>query len=116
EQCLFATLYFRCNADSGTFALSPVPFDLSGYAVVGCADGVYKLPNVDLGAPVIPGGGAEGHGGSLWTLFLLGFVGGLLALLTPCVFPMVPLTVSFFTKGSEDRRKGLANAITYGGF
>lgn len=52
----------------------------------------------------------------LWTIFLLGFIGGLLALLTPCVFPMIPLTVSFFTKGSKDRRKGLINASLYGFF
>lgn len=49
-----------------------------------------------------------------WQIFVLGFFGGLLALLTPCVFPMIPLTVSFFTKGSENRRKGIINAILYG--
>ena len=51
-----------------------------------------------------------------WNIFVLGFLGGLIALLTPCVFPMIPLTVSFFTKGSEDKKKGLANAILYGAF
>ncbi len=50
------------------------------------------------------------------TIFLLGFVGGLIALLTPCVFPMIPLTVSFFTKGSKTKKKGLSNAILYGLF
>ena len=49
-----------------------------------------------------------------WMIFLLGFGGGLLALLTPCVFPMIPLTVSFFTKGGKDRKKGLMNAAIYG--
>ena len=43
-------------------------------------------------------------------------LGGLVALITPCVFPMIPLTVSFFTKGSEDKRKGKSRAITYGFF
>lgn len=52
----------------------------------------------------------------LWSIFGLGFIGGLLALLTPCVFPMIPLTVSFFTKGSENRTKGLTNAFLYGLF
>ena len=52
----------------------------------------------------------------LWAIFGLGFIGGLLALLTPCVFPMIPLTVSFFTKGSENRSKGLMNALLYGFF
>ena len=53
---------------------------------------------------------------SLFNLFLLGFVGGLLALLTPCVFPMIPLTVSFFTKQSQSKSKGIVNAILYGFF
>ncbi|WP_103866331.1 thioredoxin family protein [Aquimarina sp. I32.4] len=51
-----------------------------------------------------------------FTIFALGFLGGLIALLTPCVFPMIPLTVSFFTKGARDRKKGLFNAILYGVF
>ena len=49
-------------------------------------------------------------------LFFLGFIGGLLALLTPCVFPMVPLTVSFFTKGARTPRMGKINALLYGLF
>ena len=53
---------------------------------------------------------------TLVNIFLLGFAGGLLAFLTPCVFPMVPLTVSFFTKHSENRGKGIGSAILYGGF
>jgi thiol:disulfide interchange protein len=52
----------------------------------------------------------------LFSIFLLGFVGGLLALLTPCVFPMIPLTVSFFTKQSKNKKKGVFNAILYGFF
>jgi len=57
----------------------------------------------------------EGSSGLL-TVFLLGFVGGLLALLTPCVFPMIPLTVSFFTKQSSNKKKGVFNAVLYGVF
>jgi thiol:disulfide interchange protein DsbD len=80
-----------------------------------------KLAKVDLEAPVLR---AESEtvdnqvrkNGSLWNIFFLGFLGGLIALLTPCVFPMIPLTVSFFTKGSEDKAQGLRNAIMYGGF
>lgn len=55
-------------------------------------------------------------GNSLFNIFLLGFVGGLLALLTPCVFPMIPLTVSFFTKQSQSKSKGVFNAVLYGVF
>jgi thiol:disulfide interchange protein DsbD len=56
------------------------------------------------------------HGGNMWQLFILGFLGGLIALLTPCVFPMIPLTVSFFTKGNKSRRKGIMQALIYGSF
>lgn len=58
----------------------------------------------------------KAEGNSYFTIFLLGFVGGLIALLTPCVFPMIPLTVSFFTKGAKNRKRGLVNAILYGLF
>lgn len=51
---------------------------------------------------------------SNWWIFLLGFGGGLLALLTPCIFPMIPITVSYFTKQSNTRAKGIANALAYG--
>jgi len=50
---------------------------------------------------------------SFWTIFLLGFGGGLFALLTPCVFPLIPVTVSYFTK-NESRSKGIRDAIIYG--
>lgn len=55
----------------------------------------------------------EKEGSSLWWVFIAGFLGGLIALLTPCVFPMIPLTVSFFTKRSKDRKTGLRNALWY---
>lgn len=51
---------------------------------------------------------------STLTIFLLSFGSGFLALLTPCVFPMIPMTVSFFTKRSSTRAKGIKNAIIYG--
>ena len=55
---------------------------------------------------------------SMWKIFALGFLGGLLALLTPCVFPMIPLTVSFFTKkgGDDSKKGGVSKAILYGFF
>jgi thiol:disulfide interchange protein DsbD len=53
---------------------------------------------------------------SYWGIFWLAFGSGLFALLTPCVFPMVPMTVSFFTKGSENRKKGIFKGVMYGIF
>ncbi|MGB5820532.1 MAG: cytochrome c biogenesis protein CcdA [Saonia sp.] len=55
-------------------------------------------------------------GVDLWMIFGLGFIGGLIALLTPCVFPMIPLTVSFFTKQSQNKAQGITNALLYGFF
>lgn len=51
---------------------------------------------------------------SLWYIFIGGFVGGLLALLTPCVWPMIPLTVSFFLKKHGSRKRSIIDAIIYG--
>ncbi len=50
----------------------------------------------------------------LWSIFFLAFLGGLAALLTPCVFPMIPMTVSFFTKQSKNPAQGKRNAMLYG--
>ncbi|SDQ72093.1 protein-disulfide reductase DsbD family protein [Flagellimonas zhangzhouensis] len=53
---------------------------------------------------------------NLWMIIGLGFLGGLIALLTPCVFPMIPLTVSFFTKRTQNKSKGIRDALLYGFF
>jgi thiol:disulfide interchange protein DsbD len=50
----------------------------------------------------------------LWSIFFIAFFSGFAALLTPCVFPMIPMTVSFFTKQSKSRAKGIKNALIYG--
>lgn len=78
-----------------------------------------RREKIDLANPVnnCGGTGLEDSGsGGLWGIFILGFVGGLVGLLTPCVFPMIPLTVSFFTKKSGNRKRGIANASLYGFF
>lgn len=51
---------------------------------------------------------------SLFYIFFTGFLGGLLALFTPCVWPIIPMTVSFFLKRSKDKKKGIRDAVTYG--
>ncbi|MBK0381510.1 thioredoxin family protein [Pedobacter sp. SD-b] len=51
---------------------------------------------------------------SLWAIFIAGFIGGLLALIMPCIFPMLPLTVSFFTKKADSRAKAISHAFIYG--
>lgn len=56
----------------------------------------------------------ESSNNSIWVIFILSFLSGFAALLTPCVFPMIPMTVSFFTKTSKNRAKGIRNALFYG--
>ena len=51
---------------------------------------------------------------NMWSIFIIAFFSGFAALLTPCVFPMIPMTVSYFTKQSKNRAKGITNAIIYG--
>ena len=52
---------------------------------------------------------------SLWYIFIVGFIGGLLALVMPCIWPIIPMTISFFLKrAKDDRRKGIKDAMTYG--
>lgn len=74
-----------------------------------------ELPLLNLGSPIEDcGSEEEEENKSYWSLFILGFLGGLVALITPCVFPMIPLTVSFFTKGGQNRRSGTMKAAFYG--
>ena len=64
---------------------------------------------------VSPIGGTDGgQETGLWSVFLLGILGGLIALLTPCVWPIIPMTVSFFLKRAQDKKKGIRDAVTYG--
>ena len=89
-------------------------------AAVGTPDSAVASPTHDqLWAPVtaIEGDNADVEDiadRSLWYIFWACFLGGLLALLTPCVWPMIPMTVSFFLKKSGSRAKAITNATTYG--
>ncbi|MDY0780316.1 protein-disulfide reductase DsbD family protein [Tenacibaculum sp. IB213877] len=76
------------------------------------ADLVATIEQIDVNADVE----TKNESSSLWSIFGLGFLGGLLALLTPCVFPMIPLTVSFFTKKDSTKGAGVSKAVLYGLF
>jgi thiol:disulfide interchange protein len=132
-QAVLGTVHFMTCDDSKCIFPDPLEFSIvpatgivvlggkSVHAGAGGAGCDLKLAKVDLNNPVLRGDAETvdnqvRSSGSLWNIFFLGFIGGLLALLTPCVFPMIPLTVSFFTKGSDDKAKGLRNALTYGAF
>ncbi|MFY7813580.1 MAG: cytochrome c biogenesis protein CcdA, partial [Chryseobacterium taeanense] len=76
-----------------------------------------KIESIDFQKPLTDcGTAATKVAENYWTYLFLGFIGGLIALLTPCVFPMIPLTVSFFTKGSMNKAKGKRDAFIYGFF
>ena len=72
---------------------------------------VIRVPTIDIKNPVNTCGDDDTAAKSLASIFLLGFLGGLIALITPCVFPLIPLTVSFFTKKSGSRQKGIRNGF-----
>lgn len=96
----------------------------AGAAIIGGAEGVTGITvsdnaAVDLWKPVIKELKALGEPVSQedmsWIyIFVTGFIGGLLALFTPCVWPIIPMTVSFFLKRSKDKKKGIRDAWTYG--
>ncbi|MBC7552551.1 MAG: hypothetical protein H7257_01085, partial [Taibaiella sp.] len=112
--------------DAGGTAISEIKEDSIGAAVAdtqksaGDANGtanVGETPKDTASKTVLQS--AAGKSGdnapqkSLIRLFLLAFVGGLLAVLTPCVYSMIPITVSFFTKRSKTRKEGIRNALYY---
>jgi thiol:disulfide interchange protein DsbD len=73
---------------------------------------ILKTENPLQKAVVIPSKPATEKG--LWSIFFIAFLSGFAALLTPCVFPMIPMTVSFFTKQSKSKAKGIEHALIYG--
>lgn len=74
------------------------------------------IPTIDIEHPVAEFGDSIDKKSGFLAIFLLGLLGGLIALLTPCVFPMIPLTVSFFTKQAENKGSAIRKALLYGFF
>ena len=88
--------FMSCDASQCVFPpLTPFSFDI---------EGVHNLENQQ----------ENEEKESMWWLFFIAFMSGFAALLTPCVFPMIPMTVSFFTKQSKTKVEGIVNAIIYG--
>ena len=98
------------------------PADTASTGIIGGADGptdINVAGNIDLWKPVINdlqsyGKTTSQEDMSWFYIFITGFLGGLLALFTPCVWPIIPMTVSFFLKRSKDKKKGIRDAWTYG--
>lgn len=106
-------------ARADEFITSEQPFDvaLEGGQQASAASQRIKLNTIDLAHPETDCGKQQDVANSgLLSVFFLGFLGGLIALLTPCVFPMIPVTVSFFTKRSANRKQAIRNGVLYGFF
>ncbi|MCX6316542.1 MAG: thioredoxin family protein [Bacteroidetes bacterium] len=108
-------LFYTYGKNDEYYPSTKAPFTVALEGGV-ATDTKIKYPSIDIAKPVAPCGDEGTKGKTIWKLFLLGFLGGLIALLTPCVFPMIPVTVTFFTKKSQDRKKGVFNAVMYGLF
>jgi len=117
-----ANLKGAINASLGKdteFEPSEQPFavNLEGGLVVSVDAQKLKSSSVDLDHPVNDCGAKSNSSSSgFLSIFFIGFLGGLIALLTPCVFPMIPVTVSFFTKRSPDHKQAIRNGVLYGFF
>jgi thiol:disulfide interchange protein DsbD len=83
-------------------------------AAVEAAPGAPEVAVVSPAAPATTVAPPTADAGGLWSFGLLAFLSGLAALLTPCVFPMVPMTVSYFTGGQDSRSRGILKALVYG--
>jgi cytochrome c biogenesis protein CcdA/thioredoxin-related protein len=112
---LLGTFQYTYGKGDEFYPLNPWSFSVPLEGGVAATSKI-KVSTFDLKNPVNGCGDDDTGGKSLFSIFLLGLLGGFIALLTPCVFPLIPLTVSFFTKRSQDRRKGVGNAVLYGFF
>ncbi|MEC3964501.1 protein-disulfide reductase DsbD family protein [Flagellimonas halotolerans] len=112
EVCLPVDHLFQISLDGSGFVAEEASLDERSLALGESLK--LDLKNKNL---LNQNGVSDSEGKSnLWVIFGLGFIGGLIALLTPCVFPMIPLTVSFFTKQTQNKSKGIGNALLYGFF
>lgn len=111
---------------------SDKPVTISGYVTfMGCDDEMCLPPNEaefsfpmsgtgdssgksTIATPAGPAGSTGATGQTLWLFIIISFLAGLAAILTPCVFPMIPMTVSFFMRGSQNRGKAIRTALFFG--
>ena len=77
---------------------------------------VIDVSSIDIKNPITPCGDDGTANKGILAIFLLGLGGGLIALLTPCVFPMIPVTVSFFTNRASNKNQAIRNGVLYGFF
>jgi len=111
---LTVTAYASPSAQADTASTASVQFTpIAADTNVAPANATVKSTSVKLAAIIAPAAPANATL-NLWTIFIAGFIGGLAALLLPCIFPMLPLTVGFFTKRHTNPKKGILDAAIYG--
>ncbi|HQT22150.1 MAG: disulfide bond formation protein DsbD [Sphingobacteriales bacterium 17-39-43] len=124
------TLEFMVCNDERCLPPAEVEFTIAIQAGSAQADMTVSVPEADSASSIVSSDSSsaslpssssasiqsdtDSSGGSLWAIFIAGFIGGLAAFFMPCIYPMIPLTVSFFTKKSGSRAKGIQSAIIYG--
>lgn len=108
------------NSSQNTAAATASPADTgksSGLNMAGTSLNLGNTAKKDSMVSIAQGenaGQKSSSGKSMWGFFFLSLLAGLLGILTPCVFPMIPMTVSFFMRGSENRRRSIMNGVVFG--
>ena len=116
SQCIYQNKDFNITISNGQVISTETPVDTAATGSVTFGD--FKVDTAYANNAVCEGAASaqitNASGKSLFGTFILGFIGGLIGLLMPCTFPMIPFTISFFTKHAGNRRKGIMNASFYG--
>ncbi len=116
SQCIYQNKDFNITISNGQVISTETPVDTAATGSVTFGD--FKVDTAYANNAVCEGAATaqitNASGKSLFSTFILGFIGGLIGLLMPCTFPMIPFTISFFTKHAGNRRKGIMNASFYG--
>ncbi len=102
------------SVDTSANAPAPQIEETVTAADAGAWSGIYRPVIDEMNALGGQTGDLSGTSHSIWYILIAGFIAGLIALVTPCVWPMIPMTVSFFLKRTKDRRRSIRDAYTYG--
>ncbi|RYY65706.1 MAG: DUF255 domain-containing protein [Chitinophagaceae bacterium] len=110
---LRGTLLYTYGRNDELYPGTEAPFTVALEGGVSAQNRIL-IPSIDINNPAAPCGDVSTADQNVWSVFFIGLGAGLLALLFPCIFPLIPLTVSFFTKRAPSRKRGIFNAFFYG--
>lgn len=112
---LQGTLLYAYGKGENFYPSTPLTFSVALQGGVQASTKI-KISTIDIARPAVACGDEDATAQTVWKIFLIGLGAGVLSLLFPCIFPLIPLTVSFFTKRSQNKKQGIANAFWYGFF